>query len=257
MFKRKHKYGFVLSGGGAKSFAHLGVIKALREHGVEPDIYSATSGGALAATLLSDGYEPDEILSFFEKLGFRDFTDFVFPLSGISRTTRIEELLKKYLRARTFEDLRVPVSITASNFDTGVAEHFSSGDLLEPLIASCCIPIVYIPKKIKEVHYVDGGLFQNMPVSPIRKKCRKIVAINVNPLASASHEEGSLRSILERTIHLVIHSNTESDKQLADIYIEPKELTNYSLYAIHKSKDIFEVGYRFTKEMIASKSIKL
>ena len=73
-------------------------------------------------------------------------------------------------------------------------------------------------------------------------QCKKVIAINVNPLSSVKTTSGNLRGILERTIHLVIHPNTEQDKRLADIYIEPRELTKYSLYAIHRSQEIFDIG---------------
>jgi NTE family protein len=151
----KYGTGFVLSGGGAKGFAHLGAIQALKEHGIVPDIISGTSIGALAGAFIGDGYEPLEIMELFRNKKFMHFTEFTMPVTGISKTTQLEQFLKKHLRARRFEELNIPLVVTVSNFDSGTYMHFSNGSLIEPVIASCSIPFVFTPTVINGVHYVD------------------------------------------------------------------------------------------------------
>lgn len=242
------QYGFALSGGAARAFAHLGAIKALKENGILPDILSGTSAGALTAAFIADGYEAEEVLELFAGLSYRDFTDMALGQPALSKTTKLKVFLKKHLRARRFEDLKIPISVTLSDFYKGVPVHFSRGPLINPVVASCCIPIIFPPKVINGVHYVDGGLFQNIPVTPIRKYCEKIICINVNTIDNKPYR--TLKDIVERTIFLVVRLNTIADKNLCDILIEPSQMVKYSLTDVHLSKEIFKVGYDAALECI-------
>lgn len=248
--KQIYKWGFVLSGGGARCFAHLGVVKAFKEYGIEPEIYSGTSAGAIAGAFMADGHEPDEILALFNKLKFTNFTDISFrPEGGMSKTTKLSEFIKKNLSAKRFEELKRPLSVTAADFDNGEAVHFSSGELAPPIVASCSIPLVFNPTRIGNTNYVDGGLFQNMPAEPIRAVCERLVGIDVN-LGVARPYGKSIRSIAERTLSLVIMSNTRADKDLCDIVLSPLDAENVSMIDVSNSKKIFELGYMAAIELL-------
>lgn len=237
-----YEWGFALSGGAARCFAHLGVIKAFGERGITPGIFSGTSGGAIAGVFIADGYEPEEALELFSKTSVMNFTDFMFPKTGISRTTKIREFLSKNLRAKKFEKLGRPLIVTAADFDNGRSVQFSSGDLITPIIASCCVPVVFTPTIIDGISYVDGGLFQNLPAKPIRGMCRYLVGVDVNPIQHDS-DLNSLRHVAERMFSLVITSNTKADKKLCDINICPGELVKYAMHDIQHSKEIYQAGY--------------
>lgn len=250
-----HPYnlGLSLSGGGSKGFAHLGVIKALEEEDLHPDIIAATSAGAFAGVLYADGNSPEEILSFFEKRAFKDFAELTIPHCGIFKAERFKDFLKKHLKARTFEDLKIPMKIIATDLANGVSVTFDKGPLIPAVLASCAYPIVFTPVEIDDVHYVDGGLFKNFPVTTIRPECKKIIGVNVTPLTKQKYKN-SLLYIAERSFHYVSVANSLSDRKLCDILIETGRLSKYAMFTLEHRKEIFDIGYEVAKEELNKKS---
>ena len=109
IFRSKpYKTGIALSGGGIKGMCHAGVLKALEEVGIKPDIISGVSAGAIVGALYADGYTPDEIATLFEDISFRQMTKFRIPDGGLFRIDAFEEFMLKNLRAKTFEALKIP-----------------------------------------------------------------------------------------------------------------------------------------------------
>lgn len=251
---KPYKYGFVLSGGAAKCFAQLGAVKAFAEKGIRPDIVAGTSAGAMAAAFLADGYEPDTIVAWFDKLTYRDFTEFTLPHSGISKTTKLRTFIEKHLRARTFAELRIPLYVAATDFDNGKATYFSEGPLLDPVVASCSVPIAFTPTVINGVTYVDGGLFDNLPVAPIRDKCETIIGIDVNPLTKKPHGD-NMKEVINNTFTMIVRSSSRSSYPQCDILICPQEMDDYTLIDVNKAKKIFKAGYEEAKRYLAKKEI--
>jgi len=234
--------GLALSGGGSKGFAHLGVIKAMEEKGMFPDIIAGTSAGAFAGVLYADGNAPEEILSFFEKRAFKDFAELTIPNCGIFKAERFKTFLKKNIKARNFEDLKIPMKIVATDLANGISVTFDKGPLIPAVLASCAYPIVFTPVEIDKVHYVDGGLFKNFPVTTIRPNCEKIVGVNVTPLTRQKYKN-SLLYIAERSFHYVSVANSLSDRKLCDTLIETDRLAKYAMFALDHKKEIFDIGY--------------
>lgn len=250
--KSQYNVGLALSGGGVKGFAHLGVLKALAEENIKIDIISGTSAGALAAALYADGYQPDEILNLFEDKGFKQFVDLTTFKGGIFKSDKLHRFLKKHLRAKKFEDLKTPIRITATNVENGKTAIFENGDLIHPILASCAFPIVFTPIKIENNYYIDGGLLKNFPVSIIKKECSFIIGVNVNPI---THEEyrSSLMYIAERTFHYTSIANTIPDRKICDILIEPQKVSNFKMFNLEHSHEIFDIGYESVKESFRRK----
>src|ERR1700739_1661893 len=125
---------FVLSGGGCRGFAHLGVVKALQEHGIYPSEISGTSAGAIAGAFIAQGYTMDEIKEIFIKnVGLTLFAWNGFNM-GLMSMKRIQAFIHNNLRYKTFEELELPLYITATNFINGKQAIFTSGDLIHPII---------------------------------------------------------------------------------------------------------------------------
>ena len=246
-----HQLGFVLSGGGARGFAHLGAIKALREIGLTPDCISGTSAGAFAGSLIADGYSPEEVISFFDNRVFKEFAKLMLPRSGIFSSVPFYHFLHKYLRAKSFGELKIPLSVTATNLEKGKSVHFNEGLIIPPVVASCSVPVVFKPVKINNDHYVDGGVFKNFPVTPIRKQCRFVIGINVSPLLRRPYKE-NIWNIAEQSFHYMFISNTFADKKACDLLIEivPPEQNDYSMFDLTHTQEIYELGYTRTLEII-------
>ena len=246
-----HKYqiGYALSGGFIKGFAHLGVIQALLEHDIKPDIISGVSAGALAGVFYADGNEPYRVLDYFSGHKFQDLTKLVIPKVGLFALGEFIDFLKSNLKAQKLEDLKLPLIITATDLDHGRSMHFHKGNIAERVAASCCMPVLFTPVKIGNTHYVDGGLLMNLPVSTIRNECEKVVAVNVSPLMAEKYKM-NIVSIAMRSYHFMFRANTFPERDNCDLLIEPYNLEGYSNTELEKAEEIFEQGYNTASEVL-------
>lgn len=247
--------GIALSGGGARGLAHLGVLKALKEHQLFPEIISGVSAGAIGGAFYADGYQPEEILELFIEEKLFHLIHVTFPKEGLLKASGFHELIRNHLRAKNFEDLNCPLYVAATNMNTGKIEYFNQGPLEEKLIASSSIPVLLNPIKIGGNTYVDGGVVDNLPVRPLKGKCKKIIGVNVNPL----YEEKNIKGIIqlaERTFYLNIVSNSREHIPECDLYIEIKGLKGYGVFEISKARQIFNAGYRETVQILKNTDLK-
>lgn len=251
-----YKLGLALSGGGAKGFAHLGVLQALEERGFSPEVISGTSAGAFAGVFYADGYTPQEIASFFKEMKFKEFAEFMIPKGGFFKTSGFESFLKKHLRAKKFEDLKVPLRVVATDIELGKSHVFEKGALIPAVIASCSVPIVFTAKEINKHYYVDGGLFKNFPVSVIRKECSTIIGVNVSPITSMDYKP-TLKYMLERSFHYMSGSNTLLDRNLCDYLIESTGLSDYSMFDLEHVDEIYQRGYNLASAYLEDNKDRL
>jgi NTE family protein len=249
MSVKQYKTGLVLSGGGARGFAHLGVIQALNEAGIFPDVISGTSAGAIVGALIADGYTPAEIMKIPNSNKWFNYIRLTMPKNGLLHISGVIRILRDNLRAKTFEELKVPLFVTATNLNHGRIEYFSSGELLQPIIASASIPVLFKPVIMNGHCYVDGGVLDNLPIRPIEDKCDFIIGSFVNP---TGYEENitNLIQIAERTFLLNVSKEVLDKSKRFNLFIAPQELRNYNILEPEKSEEVFLVGYNATKEKL-------
>lgn len=240
--RKTYKLGLALSGGGAKGFAHIGVFKLLEECGLMPDIIVGTSVGSLMGALFADGYSADELKELFAGREFSEFAQFQLPKSGLFDSKRFRYFLKRHLRAKTFEELKIPMVVMATDLDNGESHEFRSGPIVEAVTASCSIPIIFSPVVINGVHYVDGGLFHNFPVSIIREECDKVIGVNVSPLVPQKYKQ-TIFHIAERSYHYMFRANTLEDREMCDVLIEAEEFGMYKTFDLENVDQITNIGY--------------
>jgi NTE family protein len=249
---QKYEYGLVLSGGGTRGVAHLGVIKALEESGIKPDIISGVSAGSIVGALYADGNNPEEILEVFASHKVFSFLEFTIPKIGFIKMTGFEKTLKKLLKARNFEDLQIPLKVFTVNMNTGEYTCFDRGPLAVAVKASSSIPIIFPPVEIDGELYTDGGLINNFPLEVLEGKCKRIIGVSVNPL-SIKWKLDTLKVIAERTFQLNIRSHTLDRKDRCDLFIEPEGLDDYSLADLSGAEEMFNKGYKTAKKLIKEK----
>ncbi|MES2131196.1 MAG: patatin-like phospholipase family protein [Bacteroidota bacterium] len=238
----------VLSGGGARGFAHLGIIKALQEKEVMFSSISATSSGAIIGAFLCDGYTPDEIADICS--GAIPLTHFNFHLSpGILSIDSLHKLFAKYLRSKTFSDLKYPLYISVTDLNDGKQVILNQGNIVEAVIASASIPIIFPPVFIGGVPYADGGLSGNLPVEPFIGSTLKTIGVHVN---KTDRYDGNISIIrqFERMVHLSIREIVLREMNYVDLLIEPDGLAGYGLFDTKKISDIIKTGYDFTKHTV-------
>jgi NTE family protein len=245
MATKKYPLGIAFSGGGAKGAAHCGALQALKEYGIQPDIVSGTSVGALVAVLYSSGLSPKQMIETFQGLNF--FKDIVapsLPKGGLFDSRPLLSLIQNLVPYSRLEELPIPTLIVASDMEHGVSKVFTKGEIAPRVVASCSIPVIFQPMCINGTHYVDGGTFQNLPVSAIRQKCDKVIAFNLNHLESEKHKN-NLISIAYRSFMMMMVSNVTADADQADLFVE---LDTYGCMAhdLSRIEELFFRGYEST-----------
>jgi NTE family protein len=243
--------GIVLSGGGARGFSHLGVLQALNEAGIFPDCISGTSAGSIAGVFYADGYSPLETLTILSKNKRLDYLSFGIPKDGLMEMTGIKKILEKNIRAKTFRDLKIPLFVAATNLNHGKIKYFHRGNVIEAVIASSSIPVIFKPHIINKIHFVDGGVLDNLPISPLEKICKKIIGSYVNPVGYQDSFT-NLFLIAERTFSLGVSKDIKAKSRKFDLFIEPPELEKFHILNPDKAKEIYEIGYMSTKKALKS-----
>jgi len=241
------KIGIALGGGGTRGFAHLGVLKALEEEGVIPDVVSGVSSGAIVGAFIASGKKPDEIMALMKDNKFLDYAKVRLPITGFFTLDKFEENIEKQLSASDFSDLKLPFYVAVSNLYNGKVEYINEGALIPALQASCSIPILFAPVEINGQLYVDGGLLDNLPYKPLVGQCDKIVAINIlSP--KETHKIGNLIEVAMRTFELSIGINKEILEHECDLLIEPAGLEKYNILDTSRAEELYSIGYDYCKK---------
>ncbi len=246
---KKYKTGLVLSGGGTRGFAHLGVISALSEAGIVPDVISGTSAGAIAGAFIAAGKNPRDILETFKKGSFFNYSKLQIPRDGLMKLDGLKEVIRKEIIYKNIEDLPIPMFITISNLNKGTIEYRNTGHLGETVLASSSIPILFSPVKIDGNLYVDGGLMDNIPVEPIIPNCEQIIVSNISPI-NPKEKIKNLVEIATRTFYMSVNANIERVRKFASMYIEPEGIENYEFLSRTHANELFETGYNTTIKMV-------
>lgn len=246
--KKKYKLGVVLSGGGTRGFGHLGVLKAIEEAGLKPDIISGVSAGSIVGAMYADGQSPDKILKALTSQKLLKYLDFSIPKTGLVKMTGFERTLKKNLNAQKFEELQIPLKVFAVNMNTAEYKCFDSGLILPAIKASSSIPVLFPPVEIDKELYCDGGVINNFPVEALTDQCQRIIGVSVNPLGKR-RDLDNLKKIAERTFQLTIRSHTLERKHQCDIFIEPEGIDDFGLLELSKGQQVFDLGYETAKKV--------
>jgi NTE family protein len=162
------KIGVALGGGFARGLAHIGVLKVLEEENIPVDFIAGTSVGSVIGAAYASGISAKELEEIAALVRFKDFSRWTFSRFGLFSNDKMAVFLRKVLRCRTFEELRIPLAIAATDIVTGEPAVFTSGDLIDPVRASCAYPGMFQPVKIGDRLLVDGLLGHSVPAMPLR-----------------------------------------------------------------------------------------
>lgn len=248
------KCNLVLSGGGVRGYAHIGVIKALLEQGLTINAISGTSSGALIGAFICDGFHPDEIEEILIKTNPKVALNFLHLKDSILSFRSYSDAIKNYLRSKRIEDLQIPLYISATNLMDGKQVVFTKGKLDDILIASAAIPVLFPPVKINKVPYADGGISNNLPTQPFNEDKRTLIGVHVNPVPPYADHPGLMEHV-DRSMHLIVRSNIENSIKRCDLFIEPPGLKKYAVLERGKISEIIKTGYDYVKNSIRVKEI--
>ncbi len=248
----KQVYGLVLSGGGVRGAAHLGLIKALEEQGISPSYISGSSMGAIVGAFYAAGYTYEEILGFLHNTTLFSIQRFSFRKPGLIDTDSFYDTFREYFPDDRFEALKKTLFICATDMVRGKSKFFHKGPLIRTVFASAAFPGMFSPVMIDERLYADGGIINNFPVEPLLGYCDKIIGCYVNPLKEVSAEDlVSSTAILDRAYQIGRSSMTEIKFHYCDILIAPASLNQYGTFSLNHMDEAFRIGYEATKAALA------
>ena len=250
-FKGDPSVGLALSGGGAKGFSHIGVLMAFDRCGIKPDIMAGVSAGSIASVLYASGLKPIDIIQCFSDASkFADFTEWSIPKEGFLKLDRFARLLDDWLPVKYLEELNIPTVVCATDLDHGKSVGWSKGEIIPRVVASCSIPVIFNPKVINGVHYVDGGVLRNLPAWAIRPYCKTLYGCNCSPLRKWNENNKSILDIAYRTYHLMNKSNTPQDMRLCDHLIQVFDISHVALFDLTSLRKGVMAGYEAAMKVL-------
>lgn len=161
--------GIALGGGFARGLAHVGVLKVFEEEGIPISFVAGTSVGSVIGAAYCSGISAKELEEIASLVRFKHFARWTISRYGIASNDRMIGFLQKILKAKTFEELRIPLAVTATDFVSGDGVVFRSGPLIDPVRASCAYPGMFLPVNIGGKLLVDGMLAHSVPTVPLRE----------------------------------------------------------------------------------------
>ena len=270
----KKKIGLVLSGGGAKGFAHIGALKVIEKAGIKIDYIGGTSMGAVVGALYASGYSARQIDSIFVATDFNYLiTDYIprssknfiekrndelyafllpfnnfkigVPLSlskGMYNYNILNRLLKNVRKVNNFNKLPIPFACMTTNIETGQQVVMDKGYLPQALLASSAFPTLFSPIEIDGQLLIDGGVVNNYPVEKVREMGADIIiGVDVQDDLKDRNSLKEATKILTQINNLQMIENMVEKRKLTDVYIKPN-IKNYSIISFEKGREIIEEG---------------
>lgn len=247
----KKKIGIALSGGGARGFAHLGVLKALADHKVPIDLVAGVSAGSFVGGALAAGLGAEEIIEVGRKISWFSVAGFSYSPRGILSNGAMGTFIEKHFPAKRFEDLKLPFAAVACDLATGEEVVLrDTGDLPFAIRASCAIPGVFVPLTDDQGrNLIDGGAATPMPTKAVRKLGAEIV-IAVDVLTCGSSFWGKPSTLVGtffQSAMLMIRNASKNQHYRADIVIEP-QIAHIRPDEIAKRDELIDLGEKAALE---------
>jgi NTE family protein len=215
------KLGLALGGGFARGIAHAGVLHALEKNGIPVDYISGTSAGALAGMAYASGLPFEEVVKRAASLRFGIFGQWRFSWLGLASNQRLEFYPKRYLNISTFEELRIPLTIAATDLITGEPVYFDHGPLGPPLRASCAYPGLFQPVEYEGRTLVDGFVGATVPVEAVaRMGADVIIAVFLD--SEAMVKPTNFTDVIGRSFAIIQRHADLALRGKADVVIEPR-----------------------------------
>jgi len=218
----KPRIGLTLGGGGARGFAHIGVVKMLEAHGIVPDYIVGTSAGAVVGSLYAAGHDAFAMQKIGQLLDEKIFADWTLGGRGLLKGEALQDFINQQVGKRPLEKLNKPFAAVATDLNNGERVVFRTGDTGLAVRASAAVPGVFQPAQFRGHSYVDGGLTSPVPVLAAREMGADVViAVDISAKPEGQPVD-SLTAIIWQTITIMGGMIGSSELKGADIVIRPR-----------------------------------
>jgi NTE family protein len=245
------RIGLALGGGFARGIAHIGVLKVLEEENIPVDFVAGTSVGALIGAAYCSGVSVPELEQIAARVRFKHFARWTLSRYGFASNQRMIGFLNSILKVKTFEELHIPLAVTATDFSTGDGVVFHSGPLVDPVRASCAYPGMFLPVKIRGRLLVDGMLAHAVPAVPLREMgANWVLAVHLKGnWANGDAGPRHLFDVIGQCFSIAQEMTCGVWKQAADLVIQP-EVNNYRYDAFEHTAALVRAGETATRDAI-------
>jgi len=246
--KRKKKIGLALGGGAVLGAAHIGVLKAITEHEIPIHYIAGTSIGAFMAALYAFGLTSQEIETLALDLNWLEVSGISLSQYGVLNNKKLGKVLDEKIGKKTFADAIIPMAIVAVDINSGEKVVCTEGEVAEAVMASTCIPGVFIPVKAGKRLLVDGGVLEPVPVSSLTGLGAKFtIAVNLFARRKYQHPKNVV-DLLINALDIMMVNTAKMESDDADLLVEPN-LDEFNLVDTRQVPDLIEVGYQAATKM--------
>ena len=239
--------GLALGGGFARGIAHVGVLKVLEAENIPIRYIAGTSVGALIGAAYCSGLSTADLEQVATKVRFKHFARWTLSRYGFASNQRMIGFLNSILKVKTFEELRIPLAVTATDFSTGEGVLFHSGPLIDPVRASCAYPGMFLPVKIRGRQLIDGMLSYTVPTSPLRQMgADRVLAVHLKGRWTTGEGPRHLFDVIGQCFSIAQEMNCHIWKQAADLVIEP-DVNGYKYDAFEHADALVRAGEIVTR----------
>lgn len=250
MPRRKKKLGLALGGGAARGLAHLGVLKALEEAGVKPDLICGTSAGSIVASLYAGGYSWEEISEVQRALDWGDFVQPVFPKMGLVRADKLEDRLEELLGDRAIEELEMPFRAVTVDLVKGAQFVISSGPVARAVRASCSIPGIFEPVEDEGRVLVDGGVLNDVPIDVcLDMGADFVIAVDLNADIVQGRAPDNIFNVLMFSFAVMARGCRGTHRESAgrNVRVIEPNLADFNYYNLKRLDELLQRGEDATR----------
>src|SRR5579864_6122078 len=234
--------GVALGGGFARGIAHIGVLKVLEEEGIPIRVIAGTSVGALIGACYCSGLSPVEMEEVARNTRFTTFARWTLSRCGFASNDRMISFLTHTLKCKTFEDLRIPLGVTATDFNTGEGVVFHSCSVIDPVRASCAYPGMFLPVEIRGRYFVDGMLSHPVPTRPLREMgADRVLAVHLKGTWANGGPPRHLFDVIGQSFAIAQDAMSALWRQAADLVIEP-DVAGFAYDDFKRADELIRVG---------------
>lgn len=243
------KVGIALGGGAVLGAVHVGVLKALEEKNVKINAICGTSAGAIVAALYAFGKTPAQIEKIVVEFEWKKLSSLTLSKYGVLSNDKIGEIIKLNIGDKKFKDANIPLGMIATDITTGEKVVLDKGSVADAVVASTCIPGIFIPVEIGGRFLVDGGIVENVPLSCLKNKdVDYLIGVDLVPERSYKKPENVIE-VLYNSFNFLVRVNKKAQTKEADLTIKP-DLTEYNAVDMSQIKELIDLGYEETKKII-------
>jgi NTE family protein len=234
--------GVALGGGFARGMAHIGVLKVLEQEGIPIRFVAGTSVGALIGAAYCSGLSIEELEKVASSVRFTTFARWTVSRYGFASNDRMVQFLNHTLKVKTFEELRIPLGITATDFNSGEGVVFHSGSIIEPVRASCAYPGMFLPVEIRGRWLVDGMLSHPVPTSPLHEMgADRVIAVHLRGQWSKNGAPRHLFDVIGQSFAIAQDQMSHLWRGAADVIVEP-DVAGFSYDDFKRAGELVTAG---------------